>query len=173
MPTVRQDLHQFLDRAAVEFGRGLDRFVPTLTQEEFGVVTYVGPGVARVQGLPGVRNEEIVQFDSGSLGLIFNLDVEQLGVVMLSDVRNVQAGDRVVRTGRVMDVPVGPALLGRVVSAVGEPLDELGALRTTERRPIERAAPPILHRAPVNVPLATGWKVLDALVADLGAGNES
>ncbi|PMB39631.1 F0F1 ATP synthase subunit alpha [Fischerella thermalis CCMEE 5319] len=150
----------------------------TITIRETGIVQSVKPGIARVAGLPGVQADELVCFPragvgSGELpllGIAFNLDPEEVGVILLGDSKHLQAGDEVYRTGRVMDVPVGEALLGRVVNVMGHPLDDRGALAITERRPVEREAPAILDRAPVTVPLQTGLKVVDALIP-IGRGQ--
>src|ERR1035437_988707 len=132
--------------------------------EEFGVVTYIGQGVARVQGLPHVKSEELVRFEGDLLGMAFNLDPDEIGVVLLDDCTNIESGSQVRRTNRVLDVPVGEALLGRVVDPVGRPLDDAGPLKSHLREPIECAAPAIMDRAPVAEPLATGTKAIDALI---------
>ncbi len=142
----------------------LAAYRPTLAVVETGRVERVGQGVAQVSGLPGVASMELVRFPNGILGLAFNLDSEEVGVVLLTDSYGLKAGDPAERTGRVVDTPVGPELLGRVVNALGDPLDEAGPLTTAERLPLERPAPPIMHRAPVSVPLATGLKVIDAAI---------
>lgn len=142
----------------------LERFRPAPKLREVGVVVSVASGVARVRGLPNVRSDELVQFDSGRLGMAFNLERDELGVVLLDESEGIEAGDQVLRTGRVMDVPVGEELLGRVIDASGRPLDEQGSLKTAERRPVERPSPPIMDRAPVATPLQTGIKVVDALI---------
>ncbi len=147
-------------------------YAATLTLRETGRVQSVRPGIARITGLPGVRADELVCFPragvgSGGeplLGIAFNLDPEDVGVILLGDSQYLQAGDEVYRTERVMDVPVGEALLGRVVTVMGQPLDGRGGLEIAERRPVEREAPAILDRAPVIVPLQTGLKVVDALI---------
>lgn len=131
---------------------------------EYGVVTYVGPGVARVSGLPHVKSEELVLLEGDRLGMTFNLDPDDVGVILLDDAAGIESGSEVRRTNRVLDAPVGEALLGRVVDPLGRPLDGAGAVRTHARAPVECAAPPILDRAPVTVPLATGTKVIDALI---------
>jgi len=141
-----------------------------LELEEYGEVTYVGHGVARVSGLPGVRSEEIVRFPNDLLGMAFNLDPAEAGVILLDEGPGLAAGAEVRRTHRVLDVPVGEALLGRVVDPVGRPLDNAGPVRTTSRAVIESPAPAILDRAPVTVPLATGIKVVDALIP-IGRGQ--
>jgi len=141
-----------------------------LKLEEYGEVIYVGHGIARVRGLPGVRSEEIVRFPNDLLGMALNLDADEVGVVLLDEGPGLAAGAQARRAHRVLDVPVGEALLGRVVDAVGRPLDNAGQVRTTERAPIEAPAPAILDRSPVTVPLATGIKVVDALIP-IGRGQ--
>jgi F-type H+/Na+-transporting ATPase subunit alpha len=141
-----------------------------LEHEEIGTIRSVELGVARVLGLPGVGSGELVRFPHGWLGLAFDLRRDDVGVILLSSEEGLQAGDEVQRTGRVLDVPVGDALLGRVVNAVGQPLDQRGPLQTTQRWPVERPAPPILDRAPVSEPLQTGVKVVDAMVP-IGRGQ--
>ena len=143
---------------------------PGLRTQEVGRVRSVGNGIALVAGLPGVRSEELIRFPGGLLGVAFNVDPSEAGVILLGDTGDLQAGAEARRTGRVLDVPVGEALLGRVVDALGRPLDDLGPIRTLERRPVEREAPPIMARAPVTVPLQTGLKVVDALVP-IGRGQ--
>ena len=130
---------------------------------EVGTVRSVGSGVADVVGLPGVRVDEVVWFAGGASGVASDLREESIGVILLDARRDVAAGERVTRTRRVADVPVGEALLGRVVDAAGAPMDGGGDVPSDERRPIERPAPPILDRAPVETPLQTGLKVIDAL----------
>ncbi len=154
----------------ISFDVALAAYQPSLTAVETGVVVSVGQGIAQVNGLPGVAAMELVRFANGLLGIAFNLDPDEVGVVLLNDSYHLKAGDRVERTGRVMDAPVGPELLGRVVNALGEPLDEAGPLTTAERLPHERPAPAILRRAPVSVPLATGIKVIDAAIP-IGRGQ--
>jgi F-type H+-transporting ATPase subunit alpha len=143
---------------------------PGLRTREVGRVLSVGNGIALVAGLPGVRAEELVRFPGGLLGLAFNVDPTEVGVVLLGEMGQLKAGAEARLTGRVLDVPVGEGLLGRVVDALGRPLDNQGPIRTLERRPVERDAPPIMARAPVTVPLQTGLKVVDALVP-IGRGQ--
>lgn len=137
---------------------------PSVQMREMGRVTYVGEGIARVSGLPTVQAEELVRFENGRLGMALNLDAHEVGVVLLDERGDLDAGAKVRRTGRILDVPVGDALVGRVVDALGRPLDRRGALRAETRRPVERAAPAIMDRAPVDTPLQTGLKVVDALI---------
>ncbi|MEN6473062.1 MAG: F0F1 ATP synthase subunit alpha, partial [Syntrophaceae bacterium] len=148
----------------------LDDHKAELKAEEVGIVTYVGAGIARVSGMSGVRSEELVRFSGDLYGLVFNVDPGEIGVIMLDASESVSAGAEVHRTGRVLDTPVGEALLGRVVDAIGRPLDGLGDIHATERLPVEREAPPIMHRDPVTVPLQTGLKAIDALIP-IGRGQ--
>lgn len=132
--------------------------------QEFGVVTFLGPGVARVEGLPNLKSEELVVFENGLLGLAFNLDAEDAGIILLDSAETLESGSEVRRTGRVLDTVVGAALLGRVLDPLGRPLDNGEPLHAVLRAPIEAEAPPIMDRSPVSVPLATGTKAVDALI---------
>ena len=132
--------------------------------QEYGVVTFLGHGVARVEGLPNLKSEELVLFEGDLLGLAFNLDPEDAGIILLDPVEDLKAGSEVRRTGRVLDTIVGPALLGRVIDPLGRPLDNGQPLHTMHRSPIEAEAPAIMDRLPVTVPLATGTKAIDALI---------
>ncbi|MBE0428856.1 MAG: alternate F1F0 ATPase, F1 subunit alpha [Thermoleophilia bacterium] len=143
---------------------------PRLSFEESGTVRSVGKGITKVGGIPGVRSEELVKFAGGKLGIAINLEPREVAVVMLDSLEGVEAGQEVRRTGRVVDIPVGHGLLGRVVDAKGRPLDNLGPVAFSERWPIERPAPPIMDRAPVSVPLMTGIQVIDALIP-IGRGQ--
>ncbi len=137
---------------------------------ESGTVATVSTGIATVLGLPSVGSEELLAFPDGLFGIAFNVDEHEIGVVLLGESSRAQAGDEVTRTGRVVDVPVGDAVLGRVINSLGEPLDGKGPLRTQQRLPIERPAPAIMDRAPVTAPLQTGIKVVDALIP-IGRGQ--
>jgi len=163
-------LNDALKTTAGSVHRLLAQHQPKLNLVETGTVSHVGHGVALIQGLPGVQALELVEFESDLFGLAFNLDPEQVGIVLLGSGESIAAGHQVRRSGRVADVPVGPELLGRVVNALGQPLDELGPLTINERRPIEHEAPAILERAPVNQPLQTGIKVIDAAIP-IGRGQ--
>ena len=160
----RSPLQAVLEEALAALDAASRQSVPRPTLEEFGVVTYIGQGVARVRGLPRVKSEELVRFEGDLLGMAFNLDPDEIGVVLLDDCANIESGSEVRRTNRVQDVPVGEALLGRVIDPVGRPLDDSGPLKTSLRAPIECAAPAIMDRAPVAEPLATGTKAIDALI---------
>jgi F-type H+/Na+-transporting ATPase subunit alpha len=144
--------------------RNLEAYQPVLESREVGVVIYVGPGAVRVKGLRGVKADELIEFPGGLVGMAFNVGREETGVVLLDESESLGAGDEVERTNRVLDVPVGEALLGRVVDGMGRPLDDLGPLRSEKRKPVDRPAPAIMDRLPVTVPLQTGLKVVDALI---------
>mgnify|MGYP006286124659 CR=1 FL=1 len=148
----------------------LENFQPELKATEVGTVDFVGEGIARIFGLPTVQSDELIRFPGNLLGIAFNLDPDQVGVVLLDKSEYIKVGSQVQRTHEVMNVPVGEALMGRVVDAIGRPLDEKGALRTSEQRPVEQPAPAIMDRDPVEVPLQTGLKVVDALIP-IGRGQ--
>jgi F-type H+-transporting ATPase subunit alpha len=154
---------EVLDRTVKQF-----RFKPE--PKEVGTVTYVSSGVVRVVGLSGVSSEELLRFAGDCMGMAFNVDQKEIGVVLLDEGDGLAAGTEVRRTGRLMDVPVGEDLLGRVVDAQGRPLDNGGSLRVSKRRLVEQPAPEIMARAPVTVPLQTGIKVIDALIP-IGRGQ--
>ena len=147
-----------------------ESFAFSLASREVGLVTTVTTGIATVSGLPGVGAEELLRFPGDVHGIAFNVDDNEIGVVLLGDYWHLQAGDEVERTGRVMDVGVGKVLLGRVIDPLGRPLDGKPAPITPTRLPIERPAAPIMDRAPVTVPIQTGLKVIDALVP-IGRGQ--
>jgi F-type H+-transporting ATPase subunit alpha len=148
----------------------MERTKPSIRVGEIGRVVRVQAGVATVTGLPGVGSEELVEFPDRRLGLAFDLGPDSVGVILLDDPRGIQAGDIVRRTHRVMDLPVGDGVLGRVIDAVGRPRDGRGEIRAGTRRPVEREAPGVLDRAPVSRPLQTGIKVVDALIP-IGRGQ--
>jgi F-type H+/Na+-transporting ATPase subunit alpha len=159
-----------LDRAFGGLRRAREAFRPNLSVRETGTITSVSTGIATVSGLRGTGFEELLQFPGGLSGIAFNLDEGEIGVVLLGDYAHLQAGDEVTRTGRVMDVGVGEALLGRVIDPLGRPLDDLAPPVYAQRLPIEREAKPIMDRVAVSVPLQTGIKVIDALVP-IGRGQ--
>jgi F-type H+-transporting ATPase subunit alpha len=167
---VSDSLEGVFDRTFADIRDARTAFTPRLVEREVGVITSVATGIARIAGLPSVGSEELIAFPGGLLGIAFNVDAHEVGVVLLGDYWHLRAGDEVERTGRVLDVPVGDALLGRVVNPLGKPLDDAGPLRSTERLPVERPARPIMDRAPVTVPLASGLKVVDALIP-IGRGQ--
>lgn len=165
-----RELHGMLEKTFAVIGVGLAEHRAQLEIHELGMVKSVGRGVARVEGLYGVQAEELLLFPGGVYGIAFTLDAEEIGAIMLGDGGSIGAGSEVRRTGRVAGVPVGDALLGRVVDALGHPLDENGPVKSSRYSPIERDAPAIMDRAPVTVPLQTGLKVVDALIP-IGRGQ--
>lgn len=157
-------LQSAVERAFAGLSHGRESFTPQLTPREVGTITRVSTGIAMVSGLPGVGFDELVKFPGDVFGIAFNVDEDEIGVVLLGEYWQLQAGDEVERTGRVMDVAVGDGLLGRVIDPLGRPLDGNGPVASSQRLPIERPAAPIMDRAPVTVPLQTGLKVIDALI---------
>ncbi len=163
-------LQSVYDRAFEGIVQGREAYTPRLTPREVGTITGISTGIARVSGLPGVSYEELVRFPGDLFGIAFNVDEDEIGVVLLGEYWHLHAGDEVERTGRVMDVAVGDGLLGRVIDPLGRPLDGNGPVASGGQLPIERPATPIMDRAPVNVPLQTGLKVIDALIP-IGRGQ--
>ncbi|MFO7973334.1 MAG: alternate F1F0 ATPase, F1 subunit alpha [Candidatus Hydrogenedentota bacterium] len=165
-----QSLTKALESASRDIGQVLEKHQPGLGVYEVGEVMRIGEGVAIVRGLPGAQSEEVLRFSGNRLGIAFNLDPQEIGAIMLDEETGVGAGSSVRRTGRVMDVPVGEALLGRVVDPMGRPRDGGGAVEASDRYPLEREAPAIMDRLPVKIPLQTGLKAVDALVP-IGRGQ--
>jgi F-type H+/Na+-transporting ATPase subunit alpha len=163
-------LQSVFDGTFAGISQGLEAFTPQLQPREVGVIMTVSAGIAKVSGLPSVGFDEWVTFSGGVSGIAFNVDDDEVGVVLLGEYWHLHAGDEVERTGRVMDVAVGDGLLGRVIDPLGRPLDGNWPLTADERLPIERPAAPIMDRAPVTVPLQTGLKVIDALIP-IGRGQ--
>lgn len=148
----------------------LEHYDDKLDISEVGVVTYVGDGIARAHGLNDVLSGELLKFDNGSYGIAQNLESNDVGIIILGQFDNIREGDRVQRTGRIMEVPVGDALIGRVVNPLGQPVDGLGEIKTDKSRPIEAKAPGVMDRQSVDQPLQTGIKAIDALVP-IGRGQ--
>ena len=148
----------------------LEQFQPRLASEEVGTVVELADGIARLEGFTAINNNELIRFPDGLLGIAANLERNSVGIILLGDSSNLEVDDEARRTEEVISVPVGEGLLGRVVDATGQPLDDKGPIRTTERWPIERPAPPIIARAPVTEPLATGIKAIDAAIP-IGRGQ--
>ena len=170
MTAAPESLQSVFERTFAGIGKVRQTLTPRLLPREIGTITGVSTGIARVSGLPGVGFEELLEFPGGVFGIAFNVDEDEIGVVLLGDYARLQAGDAVERTRRVMDVAVGDELLGRVVDPLGRPLDAGAAPAAGSRLPIERPAAPIMDRAPVDVPLQTGLKVVDALIP-IGRGQ--
>jgi len=170
VPDSIHSLTDSVDEALLAVGQGLASYTAELSPQIVGRVSYLGKGIARVIGMSEVQSEELLAFPGGTLGMAFNVNTREIGVIMLGDYHHLRSGDEVRRTGRVLDVPVGKELTGRVVDPAGRVLDNKGGLRHRQRRPVERPAPAIMDRAPVTAPLMTGLKAVDALIP-IGRGQ--
>lgn len=159
-----ESLQDVFDSTFTAISHAREAFKPQLTPREVGTITSIATGIAKVSGLPGVGFEEVLQFPNDVYGIAFNVDEDEIGVVLLGDYWHLQAGDEVERRGYVVDVPVGEGLIGRIIDPMGRPLDGAGPLTSGARLPVERPAAAIMDRAPVTVPLQTGIKVIDALI---------
>ncbi|CAN5633729.1 alternate F1F0 ATPase, F1 subunit alpha [soil metagenome] len=170
MSAALESLRGVFDHAFADLCQTRVHFAPQLTPREVGTIISVSTGIALVSGLPGAGFEELLAFPGGIFGIAFNVDEDEIGVVLLGEYSHLHAGHEVVRTGRVMDVAVGEALLGRVIDPLGRPLDGGSPVAAQARLPVERPAAPIMDRAPVTVPLQSGLKVIDALIP-IGRGQ--
>ncbi|MEY2989815.1 MAG: hypothetical protein RLZZ163_731 [Actinomycetota bacterium] len=155
-------------RDAIE--RNVAAYSPSTAREEVGRVTEIGDGIARVEGLHSAMTNELLEFEGGLLGVALNLDVREIGVVLLGDGAHIEEGQPVRRTGEVLSVPVGDAFLGRVVDPLGNPIDGLGPIQAETRRALEVQAPTVVQRQPVKEPMLTGIKAIDAMTA-IGRGQ--
>jgi F-type H+/Na+-transporting ATPase subunit alpha len=167
---LHDGLVSVLESALANLTQARQTYRPALDVREFGRVKTVSAGIATVSGLPGVGYDELLELPGNLYGIAFNLDEDEVGVVLLGPCNHLSAGAEVRRTGRVMDVPVGGRILGRVLDPLGRPLDDKRPLLSERRAAIERSAPRIMDRAPVTVPLQTGIKLIDALVP-IGRGQ--
>lgn len=165
-----EDLQSVIGGAFSRISQARETFTPQLTPQETGTIKTVSTDIANISGLPGVEFEELVKFPGEVFGIAFNVDEDEVGVVLLGEHWHLHAGDEVERTGRVMDVAVGKGLIGRVIDPLGRPLDGNGPVISSKRLPIERPSAPIMDRFPVTVPLQTGIKVIDALIP-IGRGQ--
>ena len=163
MATRGQDIVSLIKRQIEEFGGDL-------TLVDVGTVVQVGDGVASIQGLQGVRSNELLDFGDDVLGLALNLESDIVGAAILGDPNSVKEGQRVRSTGRIIEVPVGEALIGRVVDPLGRPLDGKGAVETTATREVEKVAPNVVSRQSVDQPVQTGIKAVDAMIP-IGRGQ--
>ena len=155
-------------RGALE--RYVSSYTPKVSREEVGIVSDAGDGIAHVEGLPSTMANELLEFSDGTLGVSLNLDVREIGVVVLGDFAGIEEGQQVKRTGRVLSVPVGDAFLGRVVDALGNPIDDRGEIANEGFRELELQAPNVMSRQPVKQPLQTGIKAIDAMTP-IGRGQ--
>lgn len=164
MDKENKELQEAFNDAFSAISHTLESHQPQMRFEEIGTITFVGNDIVRIRGLAHVKSDELISFPGNKFGIAFNLDPEEVAVILLDKSEEIKAGQEVRRTERVMDVPVGEELLGRVVDSTGRPLDENGPIHPRERWPIERIAPAIMDRAPVNVPLQTGILAVDAMI---------
>ncbi|HEU2265238.1 TPA: F0F1 ATP synthase subunit alpha [Streptococcus pneumoniae] len=148
----------------------IENFKPNFDVTETGVVTYIGGGIARAHGLENVMSGELLNFENGSYGMAQNLESTDVGIIILGDFTDIREGDTIRRTGKIMEVPVGESLIGRVVDPLGRPVDGLGEIHTDKTRPVEAPAPGVMQRKSVSEPLQTGLKAIDALVP-IGRGQ--
>jgi len=164
------DLTITADQITESIRSQLSGWEPDTSKETVGFVTSIADGVARVKGLPSVMASELLEFPDGLVGVALNIDEEDIGVVFLGDYQHIEEGDPVKQTGTVLSVPVGDALLGRVVDPLGKPIDGKGPIDTTERRLLETQAPSVVERQPVHEPLQTGIKTIDSMTP-IGRGQ--
>src|SRR6201990_2506741 len=148
----------------------IENFEQRIQVDEVGTIISLGDGIARIHGLDKVMAGELIEFPHDVAGLAMNLDEDQVGAVLLGDYTELKEGDQVKRTGRIMSVPVGDAMIGRVVNALGQPIDDKGPISTDKFIPLERLAPGVIDRQPVREPMATGLKAIDSMIP-IGRGQ--
>lgn len=163
MALDKEDLHSLIKQR-------ISSFQSTSEMEEIGKLTYLGDGIARATGLENVMSGELLEFEDGTIGMAQNLERKDVGIVIFGEYFNIRVGETVRRTGHIMEVPVGDALIGRVVDALGNPIDGQGPIKTSKKRPVENEAPGVMDRQPVEEPLQTGIKAIDSLVP-IGRGQ--
>lgn len=159
-----------ISQITADFQKQIEDYRPKTEIHDVGNVTETGDGIARVRGLTGVRAQELVEFENGVMGIAFNLERDNVGVIILGEYSEIQEGDSVSTTGRIASVPVGPAMLGRVVNALGQPIDGRGPIKTDRIRDIERIAPGVIKRQSVDTPVQTGIKAIDSMIP-IGRGQ--
>lgn len=159
-----------INQITSDFQKQIDSFQPTLDVSDVGTVLEAGDGIARVKGLAKIRSQELVQFANGVIGVAFNLESDSVGVIVMGDFAGITEGMLVKGTGRIASVPVGDGLIGRVVNALGEPIDGKGPIQFSGYRPIERIAPGVVERQDVDTPVQTGLKSIDAMIP-IGRGQ--
>src|SRR5215470_15559804 len=148
----------------------IENYERAIDVSEVGSVISVGDGIARIHGLEKVMAGELIEFPHGVSGIAMNLEEDQVGAVLLGDYTEIREGDTVKRTGRIMSVPVGEAMIGRVVNALGQPIDDKGPINTDQFLPVERLAPGVIARQSVREPMATGIKAIDTMIP-IGRGQ--
>jgi F-type H+-transporting ATPase subunit alpha len=159
-----------INQIAADLKQQIEAYAPKMELTDVGTVAEAGDGIARVKGLEGVRSQELVQFANGVIGIAFNLEKEYVGVIIMGEYSGVEEGMSVRSLGRIASVPVGDGLIGRVVNALGEPIDGQGPIKATNYRPIERIAPGVVARQDVDTPVQTGLKAIDAMIP-IGRGQ--
>lgn len=142
----------------------IEQYDADIQVADVGTVIQVGDGIARAHGLENVMSGELLEFSNGVMGMAQNLEEDNVGIVIMGPYKDIREGDQVKRTGRIMEVPVGEALLGRVVNPLGQPLDGKGPIETTETRPVESPAPGVIDRKSVHEPMQTGIKAIDSMI---------
>ncbi|MHB1745746.1 MAG: F0F1 ATP synthase subunit alpha, partial [Acidobacteriaceae bacterium] len=148
----------------------IENFESRVRVDEVGTIISLGDGIARIHGLDKVMAGEMLEFPHGVGGLAMNLDEDQVGAVLMGDYTEISEGNQVKRTGKIMSVPVGEAMIGRVVNALGQPIDDKGPIATDQSLPVERLAPGVIDRQPVREPMLTGIKAIDAMIP-IGRGQ--
>jgi len=159
-----------LDDITAQIRQQIEAFEAPVESTDVGTVLSIGDGIARVSGLTNVMSTELVEFPGGVMGIALNLETEQVGVVIMGDYEHIIEGDTVKSTGRIASVPVGEAMVGRVVNALGDPVDGKGAIQNEGYYPIEKIAPGVIERANVNAPVQTGIKAIDSMIP-IGRGQ--
>ncbi len=163
-------MSDLVSNLAADLDRQIKDYQPEVGLREVGKVLEAGDGIARASGLTGVRSQELVQFDNGVMGIAFNLEEKSTGLIIMGEFSGIEEGMEVYGTGRIASVPVGEAMIGRVVNALGDPIDGRGPIATTSFRPIERIAPGVVKRRDVDTPVQTGIKAIDAMIP-IGRGQ--
>jgi len=158
------------DQIIKQLKKNIEHFKKEVQTEEVGKVIEVGDGIARMSGLESCQAQEMLEFEDGTIGVALNLEEETVGAVILGDYKSIKEGDTVKRTGKILSVPVGEKMIGRVVNALGEAIDGKGEISTKEFYPVERIAPGVMTRQPVDTPMQTGIKAIDALIP-IGRGQ--
>src|ERR1700677_5390855 len=148
----------------------IENFEQRIQVDEVGTVISLGDGIARIPGLDKCMAGEMIEFPHDVFGIALNLEEDQVGAVLLGDYTEIKEGDTVKRTGKIMSVPVGDGMIGRVVDALGNPIDDKGPIQSSQRNPLERLAPGVIDRQPVGEPIRTGTKSIDAMIP-IGRGQ--
>src|SRR3990172_3000169 len=163
-------MSDFVKDLTASLQKQIEAYTPKIEAQDVGSVLEAGDGIARASGLGAVRAQELVQFDNGVMGVAFNLERDSVGIIILGDYGGIEEGMLVRGTGRIISVPVGDALVGRVGNALGEPVDGKGLIASDKFRPVERIAPGVIERKDVKRPVQTGLKPIDAMIP-IGRGQ--